>query len=118
MLPTTYYTVLTFMALDITDDTFETEVLQSDKVTLVDFWAEWCQPCKIVSPIVEEFGEENKDKVKVVKMDVDANPSTPEKYNILSIPTLIFFKNGEPEKTMVGVQSKEQLQKAADELLS
>ena len=105
------------MAANITDETFQTEVLESDKVTLVDFWAEWCQPCKIVGPIVEEFGEEYKDKVKVVKMDVDANSDTPGKYNILSIPTLIFFKNGQPERTMVGVQSKEQLKKAADELL-
>ena len=105
------------MVANITDETFQTEVLESDKVTLVDFWAEWCQPCKIVGPIVEEFGEEYKDKVKVVKMDVDANSDTPGKYNILSIPTLIFFKNGQPEKTVVGVQSKEQLKKAADELL-
>lgn len=105
------------MANDITDSNFSSEVLSSDKVTLVDFWAEWCQPCKILGPIVEEFGEEYKDKVKVVKMDVDANPQTPGKFNILSIPTLIFFKNGQPEKTMVGVQSKEQLKKTADELL-
>lgn len=105
------------MAANITDQTFDQEVLKSDKVTLVDFWAEWCQPCKIVGPIVEEFGEEYKDKVKVVKMDVDENTETPGKLNILSIPTLIFFKNGNPEKTMVGVQSKEQLKKAADELL-
>lgn len=106
------------MAASITDNDFSQEVLSSDKLTLVDFWAEWCQPCKILGPIVEEFGEEYKDKVKVVKMDVDANPQTPGKFNILSIPTLIFFKNGQPEKTMVGVQSKEQLKKAADELLS
>lgn len=106
------------MAANITDDNFSSEVLSSDKVTLVDFWAEWCQPCKIVGPVVEEFGEEYKGKVKVVKMDVDANPETPGQYNILSIPTLIFFKNGQPEKTMIGVQSKEQLKKAADELLS
>ena len=105
------------MAHEITDANFSSEVLQSEKVTLVDFWAEWCQPCKILGPIVEEFGEEYKDKVKVVKMDVDANPETPGKFNILSIPTLIFFRNGQPEKTMVGVQSKEQLKKAADELL-
>ena len=105
------------MALNITDDTFEKEVIQSDKLTLVDFWAEWCQPCKIVGPIVDEFGEEYKDKVKVVKMDVDANTDAPGQFNIMSIPTLIFFKNGQPEKTMVGVQSKEQLKQAADELL-
>jgi len=105
------------MALNITDDIFEKEVLQSERLTLVDFWAEWCQPCKIVGPIVEEFGEEYKDKVKVVKMDVDANTDAPGRYNIMSIPTLIFFKNGQPEKIMVGVQSKEQLKQAADELL-
>lgn len=104
------------MAANITDDTFSSEVLQSDKITLVDFWAEWCQPCKILDPIVEEFAQENRD-VKVVKMDVDANTETPGKYNILSIPTLIFFKNGKPERTLVGVQSKEQLKKTADELL-
>lgn len=105
------------MAANITDETFQQEVLQSEKLTLVDFWAEWCQPCKIVGPIVEEFGEEYKDKVKVVKMDVDANTDTPGKYNILSIPTLIFFKDGKPERTMVGVQSKDQLKKTADELI-
>ncbi len=104
------------MAANITDDTFSSEVLQSDKITLVDFWAEWCQPCKILDPIVEEFAQENRD-VKVAKMDVDANTETPGKYNILSIPTLIFFKNGKPERTLVGVQSKEQLKKTADELL-
>jgi len=101
----------------VTDETFESEVLKSDKLTLVDFWAEWCQPCKIIGPIVDAFGEEYKDKVNVVKMNVDENSETPGKFNILSIPTLIFFKDGEPQNTMVGVQSKEQLKKTADEIL-
>lgn len=104
------------MPVIITDDTFQKEVLESDKLTLVDFWAEWCQPCKILGPIVEEFAQEYGDKVKVAKMDVDANTDTPGKFNIMSIPTLIFFKDGKPAKTMIGVQSKEQLKKIVDEL--
>lgn len=106
------------MPVILTDDTFQKEVLESDKLTLVDFWAEWCQPCKILGPIVEEFAQEYGDKVKVAKMDVDANTDTPGKFNIMSIPTLIFFKDGKPAKTMVGVQSKEQLKKTVDELIS
>lgn len=105
------------MTVVVTDDTFEKEVLASEKPVLVDFWAEWCQPCRIVGPIVEEFGDEYKDKIKVAKMDVDANTDIPGKYNILSIPTLIFFKNGQPERTLIGVQSKETFKKTADELL-
>lgn len=105
------------MATSTTDQSFSQDVLDSGGVTLVDFWAEWCQPCKILSPIVEEFAGDYKDKMKVFEMNVDENTETPAKYNILSIPTLIFFKDGKPEKTMVGVQSKEQLKKAADELL-
>ena len=106
------------MSQVVTDDTFEKEVLQSEKPVLVDFWAEWCQPCRILGPIVEEFAGEYKEKIKVAKMDVDANSKTPGSFNILSIPTLIFFKDGKPQKTMIGVQSKEQLKKAADELFS
>lgn len=82
------------MATSTTDQSFSQDVLDSGGVTLVDFWAEWCQPCKILSPIVEEFAGDYKDKMKVFEMNVDENTETPAKYNILSIPTLIFFKDG------------------------
>jgi len=106
------------MAPKVTDADFEQKVLKSGRVALVDFWAEWCQPCKILGPIVEDFAKEYGDKMDVYEMNVDENSETPGNFNIMSIPTLIFFKDGNPEKTMVGVQSKEQLKKAADELLS
>ncbi len=105
------------MAPKITDADFQEKALKAGRVVLVDFWAEWCQPCKILGPIVEEFAQEYKDKMDIYEMNVDENPETPGQYNILSIPTLIFFKDGNPEKTMVGVHSKEQLKQAADELI-
>ncbi|MFQ5453298.1 MAG: thioredoxin, partial [Candidatus Zixiibacteriota bacterium] len=77
--------------IDITDDTFEQEVIQSDKPVIVDFWATWCGPCKMIAPILEEIAGEYADKVKVVKLDVDANNKTAGKYNIMSIPSLLFF---------------------------
>lgn len=76
---------------------------------LVDFWAEWCGPCKALAPIIEEVAKEQDGKVKVVKLEVDENPETASKYNVLSIPTLAIFKNGELVKTMVGLQSKEKI---------
>src|SRR3989344_2507722 len=93
--------------LTLTDNTFEKEVLQSDIPVLVDFWAEWCQPCKMVGPIVEEVAMEYSGKIKVGKVNVDENTKTPSDYGIMSIPTLVIFKNGKPEQTMVGVQPKE-----------
>jgi len=97
------------MAMQFTDANFETEVLKSDKPALVDFWAAWCGPCQMMGPIVEELAGEVKDKFKVGKMNVDENRETAAKYGIMSIPTLIIFKNGEAVKQLIGVQSKESL---------
>ena len=92
-----------------TDANFEAEVLKSDQTVLVDFFAEWCGPCKMQGPIVDELASEIGDRVKIGKMDVDANPVTAEKYGIMSIPTLIIFKKGEIADQMLGLQSKDVL---------
>lgn len=93
----------------VSDETWEQDVLKSDKPVLVDYWAEWCGPCKMIAPIIDEIAEEYGDRLKVVKMDVDANQQTPPKYGIRGIPTLMLFKNGEVEATKVGAVSKSQL---------
>ena len=93
----------------IKEKEFESEVINSDKPVLIDFWAEWCGPCKEISPILEEISDEMKDTVKVVKMNIDENPNIPNKYGIQSIPTMIIFKKGEPISTKVGVVIKSEL---------
>lgn len=93
----------------ITDDGFESDVLKSDKPVLVDYWATWCGPCKMIAPILEEIAGEYSDKIKVCKMDIDANQQTPARYGIRGIPTLMLFKNGEVEASKVGALSKSQL---------
>ena len=93
----------------VTDDSFEQEVINSDTPVLVDYWAEWCGPCKMIAPILEEIVNEYGDKVKVAKLNIDENPNTPPKYGIRGIPTLMLFKNGEVEATKVGALSKSQL---------
>jgi thioredoxin 1 len=103
--------------LVLTDQNFEAEVIKSDIPVMVDFWAEWCQPCKIVSPIVDELATEYAGKVKVGKMDVDANTIS-NNYNIMSIPTLLIFRNGQPVKSVVGARPKEDFKKALDEVLA
>lgn len=90
-----------------TDSSFENDVLKSDQPVLVDFWAEWCGPCKMVSPILEELAGELGDKVKVVKVNIDANPETPTKYGVRGIPTLMVFKGGELVETKVGAMPKQ-----------
>ena len=92
------------------DEGFEIDVLQSDRPVLVDYWAEWCGPCKMIAPILEEVASEYGDKLKVCKLNIDENKETPPRYGIRGIPTLILFKNGEVEATKVGALSKTQLQ--------
>ena len=92
-----------------TDSSFESDVLQSDVPTLVDFWAAWCGPCKMIAPLVDELSTEYAGRVKVCKVDVDSNPETAAKFNVRGIPTLLVFKNGSVEATKVGALSKAQL---------
>ncbi len=105
------------MAIELTDATFESLVLKSDKPVLVDFWAVWCGPCRMVGPIVQEIGEEYGDKVVVGKLDVDHNPETARNFGIRNIPTLLFFKNGEVVDKQVGAVPKQKLVEKLDGLL-
>lgn len=93
----------------ISDASFESDVLKSDKPVLVDFWAEWCGPCKMIAPILEEIAKEYEGKIQIAKMDVDANQAIPAKFGIRGIPTLILFKNGEVAAQKVGAMGKGQL---------
>lgn len=93
----------------VTDDSFEADVLQSDVPVLVDYWAEWCGPCKMIAPILEEVVSEYAGKLKVAKLNIDENPNTPPRFGIRGIPTLILFKDGDVEATKVGALSKSQL---------
>jgi len=93
----------------VTDDSFESEVLQSSEPVLVDYWAEWCGPCKMIAPVLDDIAEEYSGKVKIAKLNIDDNPNTPPRYGIRGIPTLMLFKNGEVEATKVGAVSKSQL---------
>ncbi|MBY6539187.1 thioredoxin [Rhodococcus sp. BP-349] len=102
----------------ISDDTFATEVLQSEKPVLVDFWATWCGPCKMVAPVLEEIAGEHADKITVAKLDIDANPQAARDFKVMSIPTMILFQNGEPVKTIVGAKGKAALLRDLDGVLS
>jgi len=95
--------------VEVTDGNFDSEVLQSELPVLVDYWAEWCGPCKMIAPILDEIAEEYGDKVKVAKLNIDDNQNTPPKYGVRGIPTLMLFKNGSVEGTKVGALSKTQL---------
>jgi len=101
----------------VTDGTFEAEVLKSSKPTLVDFWAPWCGPCLQMGPIVEELAEEYKKKIKVTKLNVDENPGTAANYGIRGIPTILVFKKGKLEETVVGLVPKERLEDSIKKVL-
>jgi thioredoxin 1 len=104
--------------VDVTDATFRDDVLASDKTVLVDFWAEWCGPCKMVAPVLDEIAGENKDKIKVAKLDIDRNPSAARDYQVMSIPTMIVFQDGKPVKQIVGAQPKAKLLEALADYLA
>jgi thioredoxin 1 len=95
---------------EVTDNNFQAEVLEADVPVLVDFWAPWCGPCRMVAPVVEEIAQERAGQLKVVKMNTDENQQTALTFNIMSIPTLILFRNGQPAKTVIGAYPKRKLE--------
>jgi thioredoxin 1 len=99
---------------DVTDQDFEDRVLKSEEPVLVDFWAEWCVPCHMVSPVVEEIGQEKGESLRVAKLNIDENPEVTRRYGVMSIPTLMLFKDGEEKARMVGARGKEALLKEID----
>ena len=104
--------------INITDDTFQQEVIDADIPVLVDFWADWCAPCKMIAPIVEELAHELDGKVKFTKLDVDDNPKTATSFGIRGIPTMLIFKSGQPVDQVVGAVSKSVLRGRLDEALA
>ena len=103
--------------LEVTDENFDAEIVNSDLPAVVDFWAEWCGPCRMVGPVVQELAEDYKGKIKVAKMDVDQNRQTPARFGIRNIPTLILFKGGEVAQTIVGAQPKSAIEEELKKLL-
>jgi len=99
---------------DVSDANFEAEVLQSDRPVLVDFWAAWCAPCRMIAPTVAQVAEKYSESARVVKLNVDDNPNVPQKYGIKGIPTLILFKNGKEEERVVGATTKEAISRMID----
>ncbi|WP_019201520.1 thioredoxin [Tsukamurella sp. 1534] len=107
----------TTATVTVTDATFKEQVLESSKPVLVDFWATWCGPCKVVAPVLEQIAQEHGDKLTVAKVEVDQNPTAPRDYQVLSIPTLILFQDGEPTTKLIGAKSKSAILKALDGVL-
>ncbi|MGH7559140.1 MAG: thioredoxin [Gemmatimonadota bacterium] len=98
----------------VTDDNFDAEVKRSDRLTLVDFWAEWCGPCKMIAPTIDELAEQYDERLKVCKLDVDSNQRTAQEYAVRSIPSLLFFKDGEVVDTVVGAVRKQRLEEVIE----
>jgi thioredoxin len=106
------------MVREVTDATFEQEVIQSERPVVVDFWAPWCGPCRVVSPILDDLAAQHGDRVEFVKLNVDDNPGTASRYNVLSIPTVILFERGEAQDTVIGARSKTHYESAWQRWLS
>ena len=103
--------------VEVTDQNFEAEILKSDLPVVIDFWAEWCAPCRAITPIIDSLAEKYADQIKIVKMDIDANPSTPGQYGIRAIPTILTFKDGEVVDQLQGVRPKKDFEAAIEKLI-
>lgn len=103
--------------LEVSDATFDKEVLQSDKPAIIDFWAEWCGPCRAIAPIIKELAGSYGDKVKITKMDIDSNPRTPGKYGVRGIPTVLAFKGGQVVQQLVGARPKGEFEAMVKQLI-
>ena len=104
--------------LEVTDQNFQSEVLDSDTPIIIDFWAEWCAPCRQIAPIISELAEEYGDRVKIVKMDIDAHPNTPGQYGVRAIPTILAFKNGQVVEQLQGARPKADFKAMVEGLLA
>ena len=104
-------------SIAVSDDSFDTDVLKAEGAVLVDFWAEWCGPCKMISPALEEIAKKMDGRVQIAKMNIDDNPMTPQKYGVRGIPTLMLFRDGQVAATMVGAMAKNQLQQWVESVL-
>ncbi len=104
-------------SIAVSDDSFEADVLKAEGAILVDFWAEWCGPCKMISPALEEIAKEMDGRVRIAKMNIDDNPMTPQKYGVRGIPTLMLFRDGQVAATKVGAMAKNQLQQWVESVL-
>jgi thioredoxin 1 len=110
---------MSFMTdLNLTDQTFKQKILEDKGIAIVDFWAPWCGPCRTVGPVIDELAKEYEGKAKIGKINVDENSQIASQYGVMSIPSVLFFKNGQPVKTMVGAQSKETYKQEIEQLIS